>query len=175
MKEFISMATVRLTEMEDLFVDMKARFDRVCRLFCEDPVTTQSDEFFGIFDQFIVSFTEAKTDNDNVKKKKEEEEKVVRQQHEMRMRTLERKKSNASRLSNGGPHSIPNGINSNGGTDKEEGVAEFDDLISALRTGDVFGDSVDKMKRNRKHRTSPPRVERMESFLRERSKERILN
>lgn len=52
---------------------------------------------------------------------------------------------------------------------------EFDDLISALRTGDVFGENIDKFKRNRKSRNSPPRVERMESFLRERSKERILN
>ena len=52
--------------------------------------------------------------------------------------------------------------------------AEFDDLISALRTGDVFGENMDKFKRNRKSRNSPPRVERMESFLRERSNERIL-
>ncbi len=59
----------------------------------------------------------------------------------------------------------------NGGEDQ----TEFDDLISALRTGDVFGENMDKFKRNRKSRTSPPRVERMESFLRERSQERILN
>ena len=58
---------------------------------------------------------------------------------------------------------------------KMEDQTEFDDLISALRTGDVFGENMDKFKRNRKLRTSPPRVERMESFLRERSKERILN
>jgi hypothetical protein len=56
-----------------------------------------------------------------------------------------------------------------------EDQTEFDDLISALRTGDVFGENMDKFKRNRKSRTSPPRVERMESFLRERSQERILN
>ncbi len=28
-------------------------------------------------------------------------------------------------------------------------VGEFDDLISALRTGDVFGDDLAKMKRNK--------------------------
>ena len=27
---------------------------------------------------------------------------------------------------------------------------EFDDLVSALRTGDIFGDDIAKMKRNRK-------------------------
>jgi len=165
MREFMAMASVRLAELEDLFTDMKARFDRVCRMFCEDPATTQSDEFFGIFDHFITSFAEAKMDNDNAKKKKEEEEKIAKQHQEMRMRTLERKKSNAGRLSG---HPVPQPGH---GQDQ----TEFDDLISALRTGDVFGENIDKFKRNRKSRTSPPRVERMESFLRERSKERILN
>merc|ERR1712080_229327 len=89
MREFMAMASVRLAELEDLFTDMKARFDRVCRMFCEDPATTQSDEFFGIFDHFIVSFAEAK--------KKKEEEKIAKQHQEMRMRTLERNKSNAGR------------------------------------------------------------------------------
>ena len=103
MREFMAMASVRLAELEDLFTDMKARcpsakwdlkkqfenyecdfrFDRVCRMFCEDPATTQSDEFFGIFDHFIVSFAEAKMDNDNAKKKKEEEEKIAKQHQEV--------------------------------------------------------------------------------------------
>jgi len=166
MKEFMTTAQVRLTELEDLFTDMKARFDRVCRLFSEDPTTTQSDEFFGIFDYFISSFEEARADNENVKKKKEEEEKIAKQHQEMRMRTLERKKSNASRLTSG--HPLPNGHQGH------QQQTEFDDLISALRTGDVFGENMDKFKRNRKSRNSPPRVERMESFLRERSNERIL-
>jgi len=170
MKDFVTLASVRLAEMEDLFTDMKSRFDRVCRLFCEDPTTTQSDEFFGTFDHFITCFQEAKMDNENARKKREEEEKIAKQHQEMRMRTLERKKSNASRMANGQP------IQQNGTQNsKNDEQTEFDDLISALRTGDVFGENMDKFKRNRKLRTSPPRVERMESFLRERSKERILN
>ena len=52
-------------------------------MFCEDPATTQSDEFFGIFDHFIASFAEAKMDNDNAKKKKEEEEKIAKQHQEV--------------------------------------------------------------------------------------------
>lgn len=35
---------------------------------------------------------------------------------------------------------------------------EFDDLISALRTGDVFGDELSKMKGRR--RTAPPKQAR---------------
>lgn len=53
---------------------------------------------------------------------------------------------------------------------------EFDDLISALRTGDVFGDDVAKFKRSRKTkgntkgRDSPPR-----GICREDSRERQKN
>lgn len=58
---------------------------------------------------------------------------------------------------------------------------EFDDLISALRTGDVFGEDMAKFKRSRKNRlgnskdasgsnTSPPRS----SSHREESRERTV-
>ena len=59
------------------------QFDRVCRLFCEDPTTTQSDEFFGIFDVYVTSLQEAKQENDNVRRKKEEEEKIAKQHQEV--------------------------------------------------------------------------------------------
>ena len=59
------------------------QFDRVCRLFSEDPTTTQSDEFFGTFDYFITSFEEARQDNETVKRKKEEEEKIAKQHQEV--------------------------------------------------------------------------------------------
>ena len=59
------------------------QFDRVFRLFSEDPTTTQSDEFFGTFDYFITSFEEARQDNESVKKKKEEEEKIAKQHQEV--------------------------------------------------------------------------------------------
>merc|ERR1711953_65140 len=173
MKEFTGTASVRLAELEDLFVDMKARFDRVCKLFCEDPATSQSDEFFGVFDVYITSLSEARSENENIRRKREEEEKIAKQHQEMRMRTLERKKSSASRLNghhvNNGGHGLINNKNpvsqqNSGSTEKNE----FDDLISALRTGDVFGENMDKFKRSRKIRHSPPRVDRVDSFLRER-------
>ena len=61
------------------------QFDRVCRLFSEDPVTTQSDEFFGIFDHFISNFLDAKQENDAVKRRKEEDEKIAKQQQEVKV------------------------------------------------------------------------------------------
>lgn len=53
---------------------------------------------------------------------------------------------------------------------------EFDDLISALRTGDVFGEDMAKFKRSRKSRissgNSPPRKN---AVHREDSRERVLS
>ena len=116
------------------------------------------------------------------------------------MRTLERKKSSAGRsnghpfngsYTNGGNGSQHNrggggGVNQINSSNRQE-KNEFDDLISALRTGDVFGESVDKFTQKRwsstrghhserfhgvsssgKVRHSPPRVDRTDSFLRER-------
>ena len=90
------------------------------------------------------------------------------------MRTLERKKSSASRLNGHPPQALNNGLHqqqpqphgNRGPVTTEKN--EFDDLISALRTGDVFGENMDKFKRSRKIRHSPPRVDRVDSFLRER-------
>ena len=103
------------------------------------------------------------------------------------MRTLERKKSNASRIHNGGSgySSGYSSCSSRGSSSSPAEKNEFDDLISALRTGDVFGQNMDKFKIKRDRggsnngkggqqgkvvlRHSPPRVERADSFLRERT------
>jgi len=65
----------------------------------------------------------------------------------------------------------------NGGEGNGDAKGEFDDLISALRTGDVFTEDMAKLKRSRvKSRlstngNSPPR---RESVSREDSRERVL-
>ena len=61
------------------------QFDRVCKLFCEDPATSQSDEFFGVFDYFLGSFNEAKNENENIRRKREEEEKIAKQHQEVNL------------------------------------------------------------------------------------------
>ncbi|XP_026817495.1 disheveled-associated activator of morphogenesis 1 [Rhopalosiphum maidis] len=164
MKEFLTTATCKFSELEDLFQDMKTRFDRAVRLFGEDNSTIQPDDFFAIFDSFLTALYEARQDNSTVKKKREEEEKRTRQEVELKKLTLDRKncKDGASVLSNG---SGGRQVSING---KSGDKAEFDDLISALRTGDVFSeDSMAKIKRSRKSRHSPP--------AREHSRDRVLN
>lgn len=53
------------------------------RLFGEDGSVVQPEEFFGIFDTFLIAFTEARNDNENFRKRAEEEEKRLRQEAEV--------------------------------------------------------------------------------------------
>ena len=69
-----------LSQLSNIF-----QFDRVCKLFCEDPATSQSDEFFGIFDIYITSLVEARAENDSIRRKREEEEKIAKQHQEVRI------------------------------------------------------------------------------------------
>lgn len=139
------------------------------RLFGEEPTTAQPDEFFGIFDTFLAAFTEARQDNENMRRKQEEEEKRAKQEAELKKLTLERKHSREGILS-----SINKSLGLKNGEADAKG--EFDDLISALRTGDVFGEDMAKFKRSRKNRVgtghSPPR---RNSANREDSRERVIS
>ncbi|KAH8387035.1 hypothetical protein KR093_004218 [Drosophila rubida] len=174
MREFHAQASVRFAELEDKFQDMKTRFDRAVRLFGEDGSVLQPDEFFGIFDSFLASFAEARNDNESFRRRQEEEEKRAKQEAELKKRTIERKSKSglmSSVARNLGLKSAHNGSSATGSCDsggKGDNKGEFDDLISALRTGDVFGEDMAKFKRSRKARvlngsasgsgqTSPPR------------------
>lgn len=107
---------------------------------------------------------------------------------QLKKRTMERKqassllssvgKSLGLGKSNGDCNGHANGDTSRDGTLTNGQKGEFDDLISALRTGDVFGDDVAKFKRSRKSskashkgRDSPPRS----GICREDSRERQKN
>ncbi|XP_055914842.1 disheveled-associated activator of morphogenesis 1 isoform X2 [Eupeodes corollae] len=176
MREFHAQASVRFAELEDQFQDMKTRFDRAVRLFGEDGSVVQPDEFFGIFDAFLAAFSEARQDNENFRKRQEEEEKRAKQEAELKKRTIERKNKEglmSSVARNLGFKSSSNGKDAS--PVKGDNKGEFDDLISALRTGDVFGEDMAKFKRSRKTRlgngsTSPPR----HSLHREESRERTI-
>lgn len=61
------------------------RFDRAVKLFGEDGSVIQPEEFFGIFDNFVTAFAEARQDNENFKKRAEEEEKRLKQEEQVRV------------------------------------------------------------------------------------------
>ncbi|KAJ6666796.1 hypothetical protein lerEdw1_018797 [Lerista edwardsae] len=132
MSDFITVASFSFSELEDLLNDAKDKYAKALKHFGESEGRMQPDEFFGIFDTFLQSFTEAKQDLENMRKRKEEEERRARMEamlKEQREKERRQKKAKAGSIS-------------------EEGGGEFDDLVSALRSGEVF--DKDLSKRNRK-------------------------
>jgi dishevelled associated activator of morphogenesis len=100
------------------------------RLFGEDGSIIQPEEFFGIFDSFLIAFTEAKNDNENFRKRAEEEEKRLKQEAELKKRTIERKSKD------GFLNSMAKNLGLKPKEEKAE-TREFDDLIETLRTGNI--------------------------------------
>ncbi|XP_053315011.1 disheveled-associated activator of morphogenesis 2 isoform X2 [Spea bombifrons] len=133
MSDFITVASFSFSELEDLLSEARDKFSKAMKHFGEPGGQMQPDEFFGIFDTFLQSFAEAKQDLENMRKKKEEEERRARMEamlKEQREKERRLKKAKA-------------------GSASEEG-GEFDDLVSALRSGEVFDKDLSKLKRNRK-------------------------
>uniref|UniRef100_A0A4W4ELA9 Dishevelled associated activator of morphogenesis 2 n=1 Tax=Electrophorus electricus TaxID=8005 RepID=A0A4W4ELA9_ELEEL len=131
--DFITVASFSFSELEDLLSEAKDKFAKSLKHFGEEEGRMQPDEFFGIFDTFLQSFSEARQDLENMQRRKEEEERRARMEAMLKeQRERERRaKKNA------------------GGSAAEE-VGEFDDLVSALRSGEVFDKDLSKLKRNRK-------------------------
>ncbi|SPP90107.1 blast:Disheveled-associated activator of morphogenesis 2, partial [Drosophila guanche] len=131
MREFHTQASVRFAELEDKFQDMKTGFDRVVRLFGEDGSVLQADELFGIFDSLMGAFAEARHDNESFRRRQEEKEKRAKQEVELKKRTIDRKNKTGLMSSVARNLGLKSSSPTNGG-----------DLISALRTGDVFGENM---------------------------------
>uniref|UniRef100_A0A8C9V2Y7 Dishevelled associated activator of morphogenesis 1b n=1 Tax=Scleropages formosus TaxID=113540 RepID=A0A8C9V2Y7_SCLFO len=129
--QFITVASFSFSDVEDSLQESKELFQKAVKHFGEDAARMQPDEFFGIFDQFMQAFTEAKQENDNMQKRKEEEERRARMEAQLKEQREKERKARKAR--------------ENG---EEDG--EFDDLVSALRSGEVFDKDLSKMKRNRK-------------------------
>uniref|UniRef100_A0A7N6BHU7 Dishevelled associated activator of morphogenesis 1b n=1 Tax=Anabas testudineus TaxID=64144 RepID=A0A7N6BHU7_ANATE len=130
--QFITVASFSFSDVEDSLTEAKELVSLAVKHFGEDASKMQPDEFFGIFDQFLQSFTEAQQENENMRKRKEEEERRAKMEAQLKeQREKERKARKAK---------------ANG----EDDGGEFDDLVSALRSGEVFDKDLSKMKRNRK-------------------------
>lgn len=127
-REFLSGAVCRIQELEDLFADMKGSFFKCVGLFGEE--FKEVDEFFTIFDQFIVGFIEARSENE----RRACEEKRA---HDATLRRCAGGGGGEGRVrierGFGGVKEDARGGGGGGGS--AGGNAEFDDLISALRTG----------------------------------------
>ncbi|RMX61131.1 hypothetical protein pdam_00016690 [Pocillopora damicornis] len=147
---FVKVAQFSLSELDESWKDMKQKYAKAVSMFGEEPKQLQSDEFFGLFSAFLVSFAEAKHQNEEMKKRKEQEERKARAMAEQKERDRQRSAAKKVIHSNQAPEKNSKKMSTAG-----DNRGEFDDLISALRTGDVFGDELSKMKGRR--RTAPPK------------------
>ncbi|NXJ13409.1 DAAM2 protein, partial [Odontophorus gujanensis] len=117
--QFITLASFSFSDVEDLLAEAKELFSKAVKHFGEDTDKMQPDEFFGIFDQFLQAVTEAKQENENMRRRKEEEERRARMEAQLKEQRERERKARKAKESG------------------EEG-GEFDDLVSALRSGEVF-------------------------------------
>ncbi|XP_062616662.1 disheveled-associated activator of morphogenesis 1-like [Saccostrea cucullata] len=138
MTNFHNLASYNFSEMEEAKGEIKKKFDSVCEFFGEDPAQNKPEDFFGILDSFLAAMSDAKAENERIKRQKEEEEKRQALEESLkRERERLRSKRSSSPATKGDKKELSN-------------KGEFDELISALRTGDVFGEDLVKMRRNRK-------------------------
>ncbi|KAK3092739.1 hypothetical protein FSP39_006760 [Pinctada imbricata] len=149
MTDFHNVASYNFSEIEEARTEMIQKFEGACQSFGEDPVQSNPEEFFGLVDSFLTSMSEAKAENIRIKKQKEEEEKRAALEEQLKR---EREKIRSKRSAS--PMKKENG------QDGKSNKGEFDELISALRTGDVFGEDLVKMRRNRKRGSTPTGVNR---------------
>uniref|UniRef100_A0A8C0ZXL9 Disheveled-associated activator of morphogenesis 2 n=1 Tax=Castor canadensis TaxID=51338 RepID=A0A8C0ZXL9_CASCN len=135
MSDFITVSSFSFSELEDQLNEARDKFAKALTHFGEQESKMQPDEFFGIFDTFLQAFLEARQDLEAMRRKKEEEERrtrmetMLKEQRERERWQRQRKVLAGSALEEGG---------------------EFDDLVSALRSGEVFDKDLSKLKRSRK-------------------------
>ncbi|KAK1339252.1 hypothetical protein QTO34_019931 [Cnephaeus nilssonii] len=167
--QFITVASFSFSDVEDLLAEAKDLFTKAVKHFGEEAGKMQPDEFFGIFDQFLQAVSEAKQENENMRKRKEEEERRARMEAQMNMAvalpyftefiatinkiqhfdTSKRVLSDCS-----SKNSVKGNVKIRKAKENSEEGGEFDDLVSALRSGEVFDKDLSKLKRNRKRITN---------------------
>ncbi|KAK1893779.1 Disheveled-associated activator of morphogenesis 1 [Dissostichus eleginoides] len=130
--QFITVASFSFSDVEDSLSEAKQVFGKALVRFGEDTSNMQPDQFFGIFNTFLTAYSEAQQDNENMARRKEEEER--RELLEAQLKRDREQKGRKARAN------------------AEEESGEFDDLVSALRSGEVFDRDMSKMNR-RKQRT----------------------
>ncbi|CAF98167.1 unnamed protein product, partial [Tetraodon nigroviridis] len=130
LNQFLAVASFSFSDVEDSFSEAKDVFRKALGRFGEDQSDLQPDVFFGIFDTFLTAFSEARQDNENMARRKEEEEKRALMEAQL-------KKEREQKMRR------PN--------EEEEG-GEFDDLVSALRSGEVFEKDLSKINRRKQKR-----------------------
>uniref|UniRef100_A0A096M3A8 Dishevelled associated activator of morphogenesis 1 n=1 Tax=Poecilia formosa TaxID=48698 RepID=A0A096M3A8_POEFO len=133
--QFITMASLNFSDVEDSLQEAKdLKFVKALTHFGEDSSKQQPDDFFGVFNTFLLAYSEARQDNEDMARRQEEEEKRALAEAQL---SLQKKKEREQRMRKATS------------VEKEEG-GEFDDLVSALRSGEVFEQNISMVYTGRK-------------------------
>ncbi|XP_072222210.1 disheveled-associated activator of morphogenesis 1-like [Leuresthes tenuis] len=130
--QFIAVASFSFSDVEESLREAKELFAKALRHFGECTSNLQPDEFFGIFSTFLTAFSAARQDNEDIARWREGEQRRVLMEAQMKKDREQR-----GRMARG---------------NEEEECGEFDDLVSALRSGEVFDKDLSKLNRRRQRR-----------------------
>ncbi|KAM8780020.1 disheveled-associated activator of morphogenesis 2 isoform 1-T2 [Rhynchonycteris naso] len=144
MSDFITVSSFSFSELEDQLTEARDKFSKALMHFGEQDSKMQPDEFFGIFDTFLQAFSEARQDLEAMRRRKEEEERRARMEAMLKEQRERERWQRQRKVHAGGS--------------LEEG-GEFDDLVSALRSGEVFDKDLCKLKRSSRKRSGNQALE----------------
>ena len=72
---FGSIKWILILHLNHASIENSFQFEKAMKQFCEDPRKMPTEEFFGVFDEFLGSFTDAQLDLEKFRREKEQEEK----------------------------------------------------------------------------------------------------
>ena len=132
---FLDSAHQHFAELEEKLKEAQEKFKKAVKHFGEDASKHTTDSFFSIFDTFVSNFEQVQSDLMRRKQRAEEDAKQMEKQQQQQ----------AAAVSNRNSKNASAQAANKSGTDMNKS-GEFDDLISALQSGDVFNDDLIKMK-----------------------------
>ena len=134
MKEWITPAQHDFELVDTRMHEVDLHFKDLCKMFAEDPKTTQPQDFFGKFNQFIAMFNNSRAENILAIQKQQELEKRERDRSERLKTVLRRRSVSIANRKLSDTAFLP----IDGGSPIAENQGEFDDLISSIKTGKAF-------------------------------------
>uniref|UniRef100_A0A914NYQ9 FH2 domain-containing protein n=1 Tax=Panagrolaimus davidi TaxID=227884 RepID=A0A914NYQ9_9BILA len=109
-------------------------FQSCVTYFGEDPIKASPDEFFGHFSKLLTQFSECQT---FLWELREEEE---RQKRQTIAKSFFAKKQRRS------PRNNNNGISGNNGNPRDPRNRDFEKLIDAIQSGDIFSEDLTRLR-----------------------------
>ncbi|VDM39983.1 unnamed protein product [Toxocara canis] len=127
LSNFLGSANANFLEVDRQFDEMNKKFGECVRLFGEDSTSSSPDEFFGILAKFINSFTEC---NHQIWQERENIERIKKQ---TLARSIFAKKSRR----------------------RDSRTRDFDQLVSALQSGEIFSEELSRLRSSYRSRRKP--------------------